>query len=67
MCSFMCVSYFFMELRKYGIPSSNDYHHKNRIEILYKKTCFAAPHLFSHADFFGNYWNYSRTLTRMST
>ena len=55
-----------MELRKYGIPSSNDYHHKNRIEILYKKTCFAAPHLFSDADFFGNYWNY-RTLIRMST
>ena len=31
---------------KYGIPSQNDYHHKNRIEILCKKTCFAAPPSF---------------------
>ena len=36
-----------MELCKYGIPSGNDYYYKNRTEILYKKTCFAAPHLFS--------------------
>ena len=55
-----------MELCKYGIPSRNDYHYKNRIEILYKKTFFTAPHVYSRADFLGNYWNY-RTLAWMST
>ena len=65
-CVVLDVLVIFMELCKYGIPSRNDYHHKNCIGILNKKTCFAAPHLFSRADFLGNYWNY-RTLTRMST
>ena len=60
MCNFVFLS-LFMELCKYGIPNRNDYHHKNRIEILCKKTCFTAPRFFSRADFSGNYWNY-RTL-----
>ena len=66
-----CVAYnsqyFVLQIcYKYCIPSRIDYHHKNRIKILYKKTCFAAPHVFSRADFLGNYLN-CRTLTRMST
>ena len=64
--SFYMFQLLFIELGKYGIPSRNDYHYKNRIEILYKKTCCAAPRLLSRAGFLGNYWNH-RTLTRMST
>ena len=64
--SFCVFQLLCIELCKYGIPNSNDYHCKNRIEILYKKTCCAAPHLVFRADLLGNYWN-SRTLTRMST
>ena len=47
MCSFTNFIHFVIELCKYGIPSTNDYHHKNRIEILCKKTCFTAPIFFS--------------------
>ena len=43
---------------KYGIPSKDDYHHKNRIEILCKKAVLYSPPPFSRADFLGNYWNY---------
>ena len=35
---------------KYGMPSKNNHHYENRIELLYSKTCFAAALFCSEAD-----------------
>ena len=43
---------------KYGLSSTNDYHHKNRIQILSINTVSAAPHLFPGPSFFGHFWNH---------
>ena len=45
---------------------SNDNASKTRIELLCKKTCSTAPHLFSKLDFFWNSWS-DRTLAKMLT
>ena len=47
-------------------PCSNDYASKTRIEILCKKTCCIAPHLFPKPHLLGDSRKY-RTLTRIST
>ena len=56
----------FIALCKHGIPSINDYRYKSRIEILYKKMCYTAPHFCPQPDFLGNSWKH-RTLARMYT
>jgi hypothetical protein len=45
---------------------SNDYASKTRIEILCKKTCSTAPHLFPKSHLLSNSFGY-RTFARMST
>ena len=46
--------------------SSNDYHSKNRIEILCKNPVWMPRDLLSQPDFSRNFWDH-RTLARMST
>ena len=48
------------------VPLLNDYASKTRIEILCKKTCSTAPHLFSKSHLLSNSCEY-RTFARMST
>ena len=55
MCSFDRFRYFLWNFANMAIPSRNDYYYKNRTAILYKKTCLAAPHCFSRADFLSNF------------
>ena len=43
---------------KYGLSSTNDYHHTNRIPILSINTVSTAPHLFHGPNFFGHFWNH---------
>ena len=65
----------YIDLCKYGTPKRNDYHYKDRMWILYKKTCCTAPHCSFRYDFLGNHlkdgtlawmWN-QRSLAWMSS
>ena len=63
-CSFVPIN---VSLLTFVIFSAvNDYHYKDRIEILFINSCSKALYFFSQPDFSRQFWNY-RTLTRMST